>query len=72
MIEAVPRDTPVTIPVDGSMVATPVLPDVQVPPVTVSLSPDVAPRQTNGLPVITTGAVATVTVTVERQPVGNV
>ena len=61
---AVPAAAPVTTPLDEPMVATPVLPLVQVPPADGSVSVTVAPWQTNANPAIGAGAPITVTVTV--------
>src|SRR3569833_174940 len=57
---AVPAATPVTIPVDKPIVATPVLPLSHVPP-PASLSTVVAPTHTFSVPVI--GAAATTVIT---------
>jgi hypothetical protein len=61
VITAVPALTPVTTPVDEPTVATPVLPLVQVPPDGDELSVVVDPVQTEAVPEIAPGAVATVT-----------
>ena len=62
-MEAVPADTPVTTPDAEPTVATPVLPEVHVPPAVASLSVVVSPAQTTAVPVIADGSGLTVTVT---------
>ena len=72
VIVAVPRDTPVTIPLLIPTVATDVLLLVHVPPAVGSLIDMVAPTQTAVGPVIVPGSGFTVTVIVAAQPVGGV
>jgi hypothetical protein len=67
----VPADMPVTTPV-VAMVPTAVVPDDHVPPVVVVASVVVAPVHTCNVPVMAAGAAETVTVLVEKQPVGSV
>jgi hypothetical protein len=60
---------PVTTPVDGSIVALPGAPLIQVPPVVASNNVVVNPSHTCGMPVIAAGNGFTVTVSTEKQPV---
>ena len=70
MIEAVPAESPFTMPVVRPMVATPVLPDVQLPPVEVVASVIEDPAQViKVVPVMGAGTGFTVTVCVTKQPV---
>ena len=74
VIVAVPAETPLTTPVVEFTVATPVLPELQVPPVTVELKVVLPPTQIPWVPlnVPALGAAVTVTVrvavTLEEQP----
>lgn len=72
VITDVPPDTPVNTPVAEPIVATPVVPLIQVPPEVASLSVIVDPSHTAVLPVIVAGNGLTVTVVLVLQPVGNV
>ncbi len=54
-MSAVPTATPVTIPEDEPIVATEVLPLVQLPPDAVSFNVVVVPTQAVGVPVIAPG-----------------
>jgi hypothetical protein len=63
----VPVLTPVNNPVPAPIVATPVEPELQAPPVVVEASVAVPPIHKLRLPVITAGIVPTVTVTTLRQ-----
>ena len=65
----VPVATPVTTPVPETIVASVVLPLVQVPPVVGSLNVVVAPAQTLVVPVIADGKGLTVMVIFTAQPV---
>lgn len=67
-IEVVPADTPVTIPDDMPIVATPASPELHVPPAGASLSAVILPWQTVVFPVIADGSVFIVTVVVAMQP----
>ena len=67
-----PAVTPVTSPVDTPMVATGVVPLVQVPPMLRSLSRVVAPIHTDKVPVMFTGSGFTVTTLVTKQPTPTV
>ena len=58
---AVPAETPVTVPDDVPTVATPVDPEVHVPPDVTSLSVVEAPIHTVAVPVIEAGNALTVT-----------
>ena len=64
----VPRLPPVTTPVSEPMVAIPVLPLIQVPPLTASLSVIVEPTHTAVGPVMAVGILYTVTTAVAIQP----
>ena len=64
----VPKDSPLSMPVAEPMVAIVVLLLVQVPPVAVFSSVNVAPRQALPVPDIAPRAF-TVTVAIEKQPV---
>src|ERR1043165_427358 len=66
---AVPAATAVTTPVEASIVAIDVLPDVHVPPVVVLASAAVEPAHATAVPVIEPSAVTTVTFAVRIQPV---
>ena len=72
MTVAFPAATPVIIPVTGVMVATEVLPLVQVPPPVTSESAVVFPIQTFKVPAMGTGPDDTVMVFVAMQPDGKV
>ena len=67
----VPNVLPVTTPVDGSMLALPLL-LVHVPPAGVELSVVVRPTHITGVPVIVVGFGLTVTIAVLIQPVPSV
>ena len=68
---ATPTDRPVAVPVLDPIVATPVAPDVHVPP-PAQLSVVLAPWQILMLPVTAPGNGFTVTTVVALQPVANV
>ena len=63
-IVTIPGDTPVTLPVEDTTVATAVLLLLQVPPATASLSVITEPAITVLLPAIVVGAALTVNITV--------
>ena len=64
----VPADTPVNIPDDGPIVATPVVPDTHVPPLVASLKVVVDPAQTVPVPVMAAGSASTVKEMVAEHP----
>lgn len=68
----VPPDTPDTIPVADTTVATPVLLLVQVPPMVAQASVVAVLAQTVVVPVITVGIVLMVAMAVAAQPPGSV
>ena len=68
MIRAVPKETPVTIPVPVPAVATPVLLLVHAPPVEASDNAALVPEQIVPAPVIAAGNGSTVTVVAVEQP----
>ena len=70
-INEVPAETPVTIP-PASMVATPVVPLLQVPPGVISPRLVVEPAHTVVVPVIAAGNGLTVTVIVKGDPAHEV
>lgn len=65
-----PVPIPATVPVEP-IVATPVVPLLQVPPPVALLRDDVAPVHTSSVPAIAAGVVLTVTVTTFEQPLAN-
>ena len=72
MINAVPANSPVTIPDDEPMMATVVLLLVHVPPAGVEFSVVVNPTQTVSVPVMFVGLALIVTIAVLIQPVASV
>ena len=72
VIIAVPAATPVTMPLTGSIVATPVLPLVQLPLPDASLNDVLASGQTSIVPSIAEGSGFTVTTAVVIQPMEDV
>ena len=71
VITAVPTETPVAIPVDEPMVATDVLPLLQVPPLVASVKVVVAPTHAERVPEIAAGIALTVNALVAAQPVDD-
>lgn len=68
---AVPADTPVTIPVVPTLAEPEPSVSLQLPPAVASLSVIVEPpAHTTEPPLIAAGYAFTVTITIERQPVG--
>jgi hypothetical protein len=72
VITAVPTETPVATPVDEPMVATDVLPLLQVPPLVASVKVVVAPTHTESAPDIAAGIALTVNALVAAQPVDGI
>ena len=68
----VPPETPVNKPVDGLIVATPVEPDVHVPPVVTSVSVVEVSAHNAVVPLMDSGSGFTVTIAVIIQLVGKV
>jgi hypothetical protein len=71
-IVAVPAAIPVITPVPDTIVATPVVLDVQAPDGVALVNVDVEPAHTVSVPLITDGAADTVTTFVTKQPNGCV
>lgn len=71
VIVAVPAETPVTTPEALPTVATPVVPEVHVPPVVASPKVVVAAVHIAAMPVIAPGAAITVTTATVLQPVAR-
>jgi len=72
VIVAVPAPTPVAVPVDEPIVATPLLLLLQVPPLTELVRVELLPTQADIVPPIAAGDVFTETVVVVVHPVPNV
>ncbi len=65
----VPADTPVTRPVADPTVATPGVPELQVPPDGAPVNVVVSPSHMSSVPLMPVGSAFTVTVLVREQPV---